>query len=225
MVQARLWQSGAYQVPVLRGRIGTPLEISELKEHIPGFRWYEDDSDQALKLPVLESTRFAVSPAMSPEIRDVQCHDASNATYAWSRVTGDITRNGQAAFNLDPFSGLASGTPSLDLSAEGRGRLQINCGVALGGQLYDKVLPVAKLTVDVVDNTCWVPTTISPDGSAGRTCLQRALALPSAARGQTVQRSKLGTASAGLSSVTARRSLSLGRCWCARRTAPRRTRS
>ena len=91
VVQARLWQSGAYQVPVLRGRIGTPLEISELKEHIPGFRWYEDDSDQALKLPVLENissgARFAVSPAMSPEIRDVQCHDASNATYAWSRVT------------------------------------------------------------------------------------------------------------------------------------------
>ncbi|CAE7213892.1 unnamed protein product [Symbiodinium sp. CCMP2592] len=167
VVQIRLWQSGAYQVPVLRGRIGTPLEISELKEHIPGFRWYkdQDDSDQALKLPVLENissgARFEVSPAMSPEILDVQCRDASNATYSWSRITGGITRNGQAAFNLDPFSGLASGTPSLDLSAEGRGRLQINCGVALGGQLHDKVLPVAKLTVDVVDNMCWVPTNIS----------------------------------------------------------------
>ena len=94
---------------------------------------------------------------------DVQCRDGDGkaATYAWSRLTGDLTRDGFVAFNLDPRSGLVSGTPRLDLSKEGRGSLEIHCSMALGGSLYDKVLPVAQITVHVVDDMCWVPAQVS----------------------------------------------------------------
>ena len=97
---------------------------------------------------------------------DVQCRDGDGkgkASYAWSRLTGDLTRDGFSAFNLDPRSGLVSGTPRLSqaLSAEGRGSLEIHCSVALGGSLYDKVLPVAQITVHVVDDMCWVPAQVS----------------------------------------------------------------
>ena len=94
---------------------------------------------------------------------DVQCRDGDGkaATYAWSRLTGDLTRDGFVAFNLDPRTGLVSGTPRLDLSKEGRGSLEIHCSMALGGSLYDKVLPVAQITVHVVDDMCWVPAQVS----------------------------------------------------------------
>ena len=110
-----------------------------------------------------------VAPAIPPAILDVQCRDhnedsggsSSTAYYRWSRLTGDVTRKGQAAFNLDPTSGQVSGTPQLDLSAEGRGSLGIDCSVALGGPEYDKVLPVAVITITLVDDMCWVPTAVS----------------------------------------------------------------
>ncbi|CAE6973297.1 unnamed protein product [Symbiodinium sp. CCMP2592] len=163
VLQGRLWKAGAYKIPVLHGRVGTALLNSQLQEHVSGMHWSEEHED--LKLPVLQNISsgelFVVSPALVPEVLDVQCSDDSNATYTWSRITGDIMRRGEVAFSLDPSAGTVSGTPRLDLSAEGRGSLQINCSVALGGQLYDKVLPVAKLTVDLVDDTCWVPTNIS----------------------------------------------------------------
>ena len=111
--------------------------------------------------------RSQVAPAIPPSILDVQCRDhtdntdTSTAYYRWSRLTGDVTRKGQAAFNLDPSSGQVTGTPLLDLSAEGRGSLRIDCSIALGGPQYDKVLPVAVLTIKIVDDMCWVPTSVS----------------------------------------------------------------
>ncbi|CAK9023227.1 Uncharacterized protein SCF082_LOCUS16131 [Durusdinium trenchii] len=163
-LQARLWRSGSYVNQTIIARIGTEIPDVELLEDPGlGFRWYSSQND--LQLPVLQNIStgelFVVSPSVTPMILDVNCKDTKNS-YAWSRITGDVTLRGQKAFNLDPQSGTVSGVPSLELSdTQGRASVTITCQVALGGPTYDKVLPVANLTVEVQDDVCWVPGPIS----------------------------------------------------------------
>lgn len=104
---------------------------------------------------------FLVLPSFRPQILDVTCHDLAE-TYTWSRITGDLQRKGQVAFNLNPVDGSLSGTPDLDLSHKGQGSLDIHCSIALGGRghRYDKVLPLLNFTVKLLADVCFVPDLI-----------------------------------------------------------------
>ena len=108
---------------------------------------------------VSSGQEFLVLPSLPPQILDVTCHDnMSNASdYTWSRITGDMKRKGHVAFNLNPTDGSLSGTPHVDLSSKGRGSLDIDCSIALGGQNYDKALPVLSFTVKLHADVCFVP--------------------------------------------------------------------
>ena len=103
---------------------------------------------------------FLVLPSLKPQILDVACHDQDSADYTWSRITGDLKRKGLVAFNLNPVDGSLSGTPHLDLSSKGQGSLDIHCSIALGGQLYDKMLPLLNFKVKLLADVCFVPDSI-----------------------------------------------------------------
>ena len=137
-----------------------------LEDPGPGLVWYSGPENPELQLPVLQNTStrelFVVSPSMPPMILDVNCVDGMGNSYGWSRITGDVTLRDQVAFNLNPESGTVSGVPALDLSdTQGRASVVITCQIALGGPTYDKVLPVADLTVKIMDDVCWVPSNVS----------------------------------------------------------------
>ena len=111
----------------------------------PGLQWY-NRSGHELQLPVVEviatGERFVVSEAQRPEILDLECtataqHESKQQIMTWSRISGDVMLpSGDVAFNLQPESGLISGTPNIrfEIGAQGRGELQIACKVALGGR-------------------------------------------------------------------------------------------
>ena len=136
-----------------------------LREYLPGLEWV---TKPGFKAPVVQDIstgeQFEVMAALRPYILDMRCEDAGApfADYTWSRVTGDVRRKGQGpVFNLNPEVGSLSGTPALDLSSEGRGSLQINCSVAIGGEHYDKELPVVNFTIHLLADTCFVPGNVS----------------------------------------------------------------
>lgn len=147
--------------------MGADIEdVALLEDPGPGLAWYQGPDNSAFELPILQNVstgeRFVVSPSISPMILDVKCIDTMNDTYAWSRITGDVTLRGQVAFNLNPESGSVSGVPALDLvDTQGRASVVIHCQVALGGPAYDKVLPVVNFAVKILDDVCWVPSNIS----------------------------------------------------------------
>ena len=149
--------------------MGAEIEDVELLEDPGvGLVWYTG-SDSNLELPVLQNVstgeRFVVSPSISPMILDVLCTDTMKNVYSWSRVNGNVALRGQVAFNLNPQSGVVSGTPALDLTdTQGRASVVISCQVALGGPAYDRVLPVANVTVKILDDVCWVPSKLQNAG-------------------------------------------------------------
>ena len=106
----------------------------------PGFQWY-NRSGHVFEVPIVENIatgeKFIVSKSIPPSILDVECKVSGNEgkQLKWSRISGDVTLEGDVAFKLDPQSGMVSGTPGLSLPAtQGRAELTINCQVALGGQ-------------------------------------------------------------------------------------------
>ncbi|CAJ1350181.1 unnamed protein product [Effrenium voratum] len=162
-LQARLWQGGAYEASAVEARVGeamVPLQLQELLS--PGLRFYTR-AGHTTNLQVVENLtshqRFAVPNAVPPAVLDVNCTGAS-LQLSWSRSTGDVELGGRLAFNLDPKTGALSGTPSADLlqATQGQASLQVACQVALGGDFYDRELPVATVAVKLLDDTCWVPS-------------------------------------------------------------------
>lgn len=163
-VQARLWKGGAWKVKNIVAR--NSMEITEVlfQEDLgPGLRWF-DAHDLAVSVveEISSGQKFVVSASVVPEILDVQCTAPDQTDLRWSRISGDVLVAGELAFNLDPATGTISGTPQLGLPAtQGRAELNITCQVALGGPLYDKVLPLATLNIQILDDVCWVPSEIS----------------------------------------------------------------
>ncbi|CAK9105872.1 unnamed protein product [Durusdinium trenchii] len=180
-VQMRLW-AGAYYKESIDAQVHVAISDVLLQEQLgPGLQQYRD---HATHLPVVSAngSRFVFSPAVPPQILDVRCTAPSSTTptksltFRWSHITGEVSLDGKAAFTLHPSTGTISGTPELDLSSDtlGRGSLDVTCKVALGGELYDKELPLSLVRVRIWDDTCWSPAEISSQGlwlDAGRLSL------------------------------------------------------
>ncbi|CAK9001676.1 unnamed protein product [Durusdinium trenchii] len=163
--QVRLWRAGVWKVPKMVARVSAEMpEIPLIEDLGPGWQWY-NGSGHDFQLPVVEELstgkKFIVSEATPPDILDVSCRTPSTEL-TWSQTTGEVKLQGETAFRLDPVTGAISGTPLLSfLSAQGRGEVNVTCKVAIGGPLYDKVLPVATFNILIQDEVCWVPRHIS----------------------------------------------------------------
>ncbi|CAK9096216.1 unnamed protein product [Durusdinium trenchii] len=164
--QSRLWKGAVWEWSFLLARVGAELAPVRLLEDLgSGFRWY-NRSGHVLEVQVAENIatgeKMVLPQSVPPTILDVDCVDDAGNTLTWSRINGDVRRQSQVAFKLDPATGTVSGTPLLGLSStQGRAEVNVTCQVALGGPLYDMELPVAVLQVHILDDVCWVPRNIS----------------------------------------------------------------